>query len=82
MQLPSAGCIRTYGSVFESLIGEIGLFLLSWVMFHHMIGGVKHLVQDTGKGLGKEETTRFAYMHVALSAGLTILVWIVGMIVN
>lgn len=67
---------------FESLIGEIGLFVLTLIMFHHMIGGIKHLVQDTGRGLGKEETTKFAYIHVALSVGLTILAWIIGAMVN
>lgn len=76
------GAFAPMSAFFESLIGEIGLFLLSWVLIHHMIGGIKHLVQDTGKGLGKEETTKFAYMHVILSVVLTILLWIVGAIVN
>lgn len=76
------GAYGPMSAFFESLFGEVGLFLLSWVLIHHMIGGIKHLVQDTGKGLGKEETTKFSYLHAVLSVALTVLLWIVGAIVN
>ena len=59
----------------------VGLFLMfayTWTLMHHMLGGVRHLVWDFGKGL--EPGTRFwmARMTLIGSTGLTLLIWIVA----
>lgn len=64
--------------LFGSWFGRIVLLVLSWALIHHMLGGIKHLVQDTGRGLEKHFTTKLAKAHIAASTGLTILLWVVA----
>lgn len=63
---------------FSSILGRLILFGYTWALMHHMLGGLKHLVQDTGSGLEKQFTTRMAKLHPVASTLLTILIWIVG----
>ena len=63
---------------FGSILGRLILIGYTWALVHHMLGGIKHLVQDTGAALGDQLTTRLARMHPFISVVLTILVWIVG----
>ena len=63
---------------FTSIIGKIILFAYTWALMHHMLGGLKHLVQDTGRGLEKNFTTKMAMLHPVVSIALTILIWLVA----
>jgi succinate dehydrogenase / fumarate reductase cytochrome b subunit len=38
---------------FGSWLGRLVLFAYTWVLMHHMLGGVRHLIWDTGAGLEK-----------------------------
>lgn len=62
--------------------GLVILFGLSWALIHHMLGGIKHLVQDTGRGMEKNFTTKMARAHFVASIALTILLWIVALMVR
>ncbi len=62
-------------SVLGSWFGLLVLFGYSWALIHHMVGGVRHLVWDTGAGLEKHTATRAAQLSLAASVVLTILVW-------
>ena len=42
-------------SFFGSLAGRALLFLFSWSLIHHMLGGIRHLIWDTGHGLDKSQ---------------------------
>jgi succinate dehydrogenase / fumarate reductase cytochrome b subunit len=67
---------------FGTWIGRLFLFGYTWALFHHMLGGVRHLIWDTGRGLdpgGRELLARFTIIG---SIGLTVLVWLVGMVVR
>ena len=61
-----------------TLIGRLILFGYTWALVHHMLGGIKHLVQDTGAGLEKNFTTRMAKLHPILSVLITVLIWFAG----
>ncbi|MET0430014.1 MAG: succinate dehydrogenase, cytochrome b556 subunit [Microvirga sp.] len=65
---------------FGSPIGILVLFGYTWVLLHHMLGGVRHLVWDFGHGM--EPGTRIAMARFTLigSITLTVLVWIVAFI--
>jgi succinate dehydrogenase / fumarate reductase cytochrome b subunit len=65
-------------SVFASIPGRLILFLFSWSLIHHMLGGIRHLIWDTGHGLDKVSIELFAWATIIGSTALTILVWIVG----
>ncbi len=41
---------------------------------YHLVAGIRHLVWDTGRGLERAQSRRSAWLVVAVSAALTILV--------
>ena len=49
---------------FGSILGRLVLFIYTWVLMHHMLGGVRHLVWDFGHGL--EPGTRIAMARFTL----------------
>jgi succinate dehydrogenase cytochrome b subunit len=65
-------------SFFGSLVGRTLLFLFSWALIHHMLGGIRHLIWDTGHGLDKVSIEIFAWGTIIGSTTLTILLWLVG----
>jgi succinate dehydrogenase / fumarate reductase, cytochrome b subunit len=69
---------RVYGSV----IGQLILFGYTWALMHHMLGGVRHLIWDTGAGHEKHTASRIAWMTLAGSVALTLLIWVVGYMVR
>ena len=46
----------TFQSVASSFIGRIVLFGYTWALIHHMLGGMRHLIWDTGHGFGAGRT--------------------------
>lgn len=69
-------------AVMGSFLGRLVLVGYTWALMHHMLGGIRHLVWDTGHGLDKETSTRFAYATIAGSVALTAVIWIVGYLVR
>jgi succinate dehydrogenase / fumarate reductase cytochrome b subunit len=63
---------------FGSIFGRLLLFLFSWSLIHHMLGGIRHLIWDTGAGLGKVSIEVFAWATIVGSITLTVLVWMFG----
>lgn len=64
--------------LYGSLLGRLVLFGYTWALLHHLIGGIRHLVWDTGAGLDKQLSTKIAVAMPYVSVALTVLVWIVG----
>jgi succinate dehydrogenase / fumarate reductase cytochrome b subunit len=62
----------------NTLIGRLVLFGYTWALIHHMLGGVRHLIWDTGHGFGPVEREWLARATLIGSVGLTLLIWIVG----
>lgn len=63
---------------FGSILGRLLLFLFTWSLIHHMLGGIRHLIWDTGRGLDKTSIEVLAWATIVGSTVLTLLVWIVG----
>ncbi|WP_457939576.1 succinate dehydrogenase, cytochrome b556 subunit [Mesorhizobium sp. 10J20-29] len=63
-------------AVFGSWFGRLVLFGYTWVLIHHMLGGIRHLIWDTGEGLEKHTASKLAWANIAGSIILTVLVWI------
>jgi succinate dehydrogenase / fumarate reductase cytochrome b subunit len=61
-----------------SIIGRIILLGYTWALIHHMLGGLRYLVWDTGTGFGETTREKFAQLTLAGSIVLTLVVWIVG----
>jgi succinate dehydrogenase / fumarate reductase cytochrome b subunit len=64
-----------------SLIGRLVLFGYTWALIHHMLGGIRHLIWDTGHGFGAHEREWLARATLGGSIGLTIVLWGVGLLV-
>ena len=65
-------------SFFASIPGRTLLFLFAWSLIHHMLGGIRHLIWDTGHGLDKVSIEIFALVTIIGSTVLTILIWVAG----
>lgn len=68
----------TVSGVFASLTGQVLLFLFSWALIHHMLGGIRHLVWDTGRALDKTSIEVLAWATIIGSTLLTVLLWVAG----
>lgn len=66
---------ETASAVMGSWFGLLVLFGFTWALWHHLLGGIRHLMWDTGFGMGKETSTRLAWATLAGSIGLTLATW-------
>lgn len=60
---------------FGSWIGQVILFGYTWSLFHHMLGGLRHFVWDTGRALDPSGREVIVRIQVATSIILTLAVW-------
>lgn len=58
-----------------SWFGRLVLFGYTWAIFQHLLGGVRHLIWDTGIGLEKHTASRLAWLTVIASVVLTLALW-------
>jgi succinate dehydrogenase / fumarate reductase cytochrome b subunit len=61
-----------------SFIGRIILFGYTWALMHHLVGGIRHLIWDTGIGFGKEARDNLARLTIIGCVVLTIVLWILA----
>ncbi len=60
-----------------TLIGKLVLFGYTWALVHHMFGGIRHFIWDTGSGFELPTLEFMARASLVASLGLTFLVWAV-----
>jgi len=63
---------------FGHWFGRLVLFGFTWALIHHSLGGIRHLIWDTGRGFDVTTVEWMARANLAGSIILTILLWIVG----
>ncbi|SFK76032.1 succinate dehydrogenase, cytochrome b556 subunit [Methylocapsa palsarum] len=63
-------------SFFNSIIGKLILFGLTWALFHHFLGGVRHAIWDAGFGMDHPQREWLAQGTLVGGAVLTLAVWI------
>jgi succinate dehydrogenase / fumarate reductase, cytochrome b subunit len=66
------------GSFMNSWLGRVILFGYTWALIHHMLGGIRHLIWDTGRGFEQNEREWLALATAVGSVSLTLVLWIVG----
>jgi len=59
----------------DSLIGRLVLFGYTWALIHHMLGGVRHFIWDTGRGFELRTIDVLAWGTLILSITLTLAIW-------
>ena len=64
--------------VITSWFGDLVFLLSLWALWYHMLGGLRHLIWDTGRGLELKAAERMGWMMIIGSLLLTAftVVWI------
>ena len=60
-------------------LGLLVLFGFTWSVLHHMMGGLRHLIWDTGRGFSIGQVNALSWLSIILSLALTVLVWAIGL---
>ncbi len=72
---------QTYDSV-NALFGHpLGKFVLlgyTWAIVHHMLGGIRHLIWDTGRAMEPAAADALGWLTIFGSVTLTVALWAVG----
>jgi succinate dehydrogenase / fumarate reductase cytochrome b subunit len=63
-------------SWFATWPGKIILLGYTWVLMHHMMGGLRHLIWDSGHGYDVRMIDILSWGSLAASLTLTAIVWI------
>ncbi|HZW48235.1 MAG TPA: succinate dehydrogenase, cytochrome b556 subunit [Microvirga sp.] len=63
---------------FGSPLGYLILFGYTWVLMHHMLGGVRHLVWDFGYGMEAVQRINMARFTLIGSIVLTVAIWAIA----
>ena len=69
----SAEAFARADAVITSFFGDLVMFLSLWALWYHALGGLRHLVWDTGRGLEVETAEKLGLGMIGGSVVLTIL---------
>ncbi|MEL7048104.1 MAG: succinate dehydrogenase, cytochrome b556 subunit [Pseudomonadota bacterium] len=62
--------------IFGSPIGLLVLFGYTWALMHHMLGGLRHFIWDTGAGFDLKTVDILSWGTIIGSLLLTALIWL------
>ena len=62
-------------TLFSFFIIKVALFLFTWIFFHHLFGGIRHFIWDTGRGFGLNSIEWLARLTAILSFLSTLIIW-------
>mgnify|MGYP003340377053 FL=1 len=71
-----ARAFATVSELMTSFIGRIILLGFTWSLFHHLMGGLRHFIQDTGRGMEHPQREYLAQATLIGGIVLTVIVWI------
>jgi succinate dehydrogenase / fumarate reductase, cytochrome b subunit len=77
-----ASTFAIFSDFIGSFIGLVVLFVITWALFHHLVGGVRHIIWDAGYGLDAPLRDQMAWATLIGGIALTVLVWIIGLAVR
>jgi succinate dehydrogenase / fumarate reductase cytochrome b subunit len=70
------GAFGAVGWILDSLLGRVIVFLFSWALFHHLLGGVRHALWDHNLFFDPRGRELAARATLYGGVGLTVLFWI------
>ncbi len=73
-----AATFSWFSAFIHSFVGRFVLLGYTWSLFHHLFGGIRHFIWDTGYGLDAPQRDQLAGATLAASLTLTLIVWIIG----
>ena len=57
------------------LIIKLALFVFTWIFFHHLFGGIRHFIWDTGRGFELNTIEWLARLTAIFSLLSALIVW-------
>jgi succinate dehydrogenase / fumarate reductase cytochrome b subunit len=66
----------------NSIAGKLILFGFTWALFQHLLGGVRHAIWDTGRGLDHPQREWLACATLVGGIVLTVTVWTIAYLVR
>jgi succinate dehydrogenase / fumarate reductase cytochrome b subunit len=63
------------GLIAGTLIGKLILFGYTWALMHHMMGGLRHFIWDTGNGFALSTVDALSWATLICSLVLTAGIW-------
>lgn len=74
------GAFAAVSWIGSGFIGYLVVFLFSWAVFHHLLGGVRHAIWDRGLYMDPWGREFLAQATLYGGIGLTVLLWIISAI--
>lgn len=74
-----ADCFAWCQQVLASWFGKLALFAFSASLIYHLLNGIRHLLWDIGWGMEIQTAVKTGYLVIALSIGLTALLWVIAL---
>ena len=69
------GALDVVHGFFGHWFGQLVLIGYTWSLFHHMLGGLRHFVWDSGAGMGWPMRWNLALINLVGSVFLTAVTW-------
>jgi len=73
------GQFNYVSALFAHPVGKLVLFGYTWALAHHMLGGIRHLIWDTGRGLQIWQVNALSWLTLLGAIALTFAIWAVGL---
>jgi succinate dehydrogenase / fumarate reductase, cytochrome b subunit len=70
---------ESFHQLISSWPGKLFLFALTWGVFQHMMGGLRHFYMDAGHGYDLAANRRISILSFIAAIVLTLLVWAVAL---
>jgi succinate dehydrogenase / fumarate reductase cytochrome b subunit len=77
-----ARAFDTATNVLTSMIGRLVMLGFTWALFHHLLGGIRHFIWDTGRGMDHPQREYLAQASLFGGFLLTLIVWVVAYMVR
>eukprot|EP01036_Dinobryon_divergens_P010580 gene10580-14176_t len=71
------GPLGVVNAIFGFWLVQIVLFLATWALFHHMLGGIRHFIWDSINGLDPVSRETIVRIQFAVSILLTLGAWMI-----
>ena len=69
-------------AVFAHPLGQLVFFGYSWALLHHLLGGLRHLLWDTGRGMRIGQVNALSWLTLVGSIALTVAIWAAGLMLR
>ncbi len=78
----SAEAFGVVSGFLDSILGRLILLGFTWALYHHLLGGIRHIIWDSGRGLEPREREWLVKATLIGGLVLTALTWILGLYVR